>query len=192
MAEQAPDDVPRAPHPEWWERFRIGDRQVLADIYQQQFFRVRKAVAQVLREPADQDNVVHQMFADLVESAKLRCAYAGGDMGAWLVAIARHKAIDFARRQSRLVAYNEHEDTSATDSDHAPLRDFRADLDRFAQTQPLERQRLLQLRFIAGLTQVEASDALCVPRSTLEAWEHQLKTELRRFLLDDPANGGGA
>ena len=185
MAEDAPDAAEDPARYRWLEQFRRGDRGLLSEIYQTHFERIRKAVARVLFEAADRDNVVQQLFADLVESAKLRQDYGGGDLGAWLCAIARHKAIDFGRRQSRLQAIDGNE--FVHDEGQESLREFRADLERFADTLPLERQRMLQLRFIEGLTQVEASLRMHVPRTTLEDWERQMKVDLRLFLL-----GGGS
>lgn len=193
MAAQTPDHAQAFTSGRWLEQFQRGDRQRLSEVYHQHFTRVRKAVARVLSDPADRDNVVQQLFADLLESAKLRRDYAGGDFGAWLCAIARHKAIDFGRRQSRLVGIND-QTVGAFDEGEEPsqLHEFRRDLERFANTLPVERQHMLKLRFIEGLTQMEASQRLGVPRSTLEDWERQAKMELRLFLLADDAAGCGS
>lgn len=157
--------------------------QVMSEIYATQFERVRRAVRKVLREPADQDNVVQQLFADLVAERKLRESYDKGDIGAWLCAIACHKAIDFGRRQARLIAFDETAAVQATLPRVGPLDDFKQDLQRFAQAQPHEKQVLLRLRFVEGLTQNEVATQMNTPRSTVETWEHQLKQELRVFLL---------
>ena len=187
MTNEAPEHAELRGDGCWLERFRRGDRSLLSEIYHAHFTRVRRAVSRVLGEPADQDNVVQQLFADLVESAHLRRNYDEGDFAAWLCAIARHRAIDFGRRQARLVTIDDAEiRAGALHQPDAPLRDFRSDLERFALTLPLERQRVLKLRFIEGLTQVETAQQLGVPRSTLEDWERHIKADLRAFLL-----GGG-
>lgn len=190
MPVQAPDEVQDLARNRWLERFQCGDRGLLSEIYHAHFAQVRRAVARVLAEAADRDNIVQQLFADLVESTKLRKSYAGGDVAAWLCAIARHKAIDFGRRHARLQTIDEH--ALCQDDTEAPMREFRADLERFADTLPTERQRMLKLRFIEGLTQVETSELMRVPRSTLEDWERQMKAALRLFLLGGGPQGRGA
>ena len=55
----------------------------------------------------------------------------------------------------------------------APLSDFRQELERFARGLSDDRRRLLELRFVLGMTQVEAAAELGMPRSTLEDWERR-------------------
>jgi RNA polymerase sigma factor (sigma-70 family) len=165
--------------PDWRERFLRGDKDVIEDIYRTTFEEVRRAAGSVLREPADRDAVVHEVFLELISSRDLRESYRGGQMGSWLGAIARHQSLDFARRESRLT------DLSAIDeaTDRGdPLQDLRRELARFAADLDPERQRLIQLRYIEGMTQMEAAAVLGKPRSTLEDWEHQFKRALRAHL----------
>ena len=89
-------------NPQWDADFRQGDREVMESVYRSTFAAVRRATGKILREPADCDSIVQQVFTDLVESRKMREGYAGGDLAAWLCAIARHRALDFARRERRL------------------------------------------------------------------------------------------
>jgi RNA polymerase sigma factor (sigma-70 family) len=172
--------VPPPPSDDFSTRFLRGDRDVFEQIYRDSFDTVRRAAGRVLREPADRDGVVQQVFTEVVSSRTLRATFRGGDLGAWLAAIARHKAIDFARRERRLADLSEAPEPAVTTG---PLDDFRQELERFARRLPEERRRLLELRWIAGMTQVETAGALKMPRSTLEDWERQLKKQLEAYLL---------
>jgi RNA polymerase sigma-70 factor (ECF subfamily) len=172
--------VPPPPRDDFATRFVRGDRDVLEQIYRDSFETVRRAAGRVLREPADRDGVVQQVFTEVVSSRSLRATFRGGDVASWLASIARHKAIDFARRESRLADLSEVPEPSATPE---PLDDFRRELERFARRLPDDRRRLLELRFLAGMTQVEAASAMGMPRSTLEDWERQLKRALEAYLL---------
>lgn len=155
----------------------------MEQVYRETFAAVRRAAGRVLREPADRDGVVQQTYTELVSSRRLRESYQGGDMAAWLAAIARHRSIDFARRERRLTDLSQvQEATAAAD----PLEDFRLDLNRFASRLDPERRRVLELRFVTGLTQVEAAARLGMARSTLEDWEHQIKRLLADHLLGAP------
>lgn len=135
----------------------------------------------MLREAADRDAIVHQVYVELIGDKGLRASYAGGDLGAWIGAIARHRALDFARREQRLVDLSEA--PPATTEVAGPLEELRRALEHCARQMPPERRRLIELRFVLGMTQVEAAAELAMPRSTLEDWEKQVKRELRRQLL---------
>jgi RNA polymerase sigma factor (sigma-70 family) len=179
----SPDDASAgaAASDDFAARFVKGDRAVLERVYRQSFEGVRRAAGRVLREPADRDGVVQQVFTEVVSSRALRATFRGGDLTSWLAAIARHKAIDFARRESRLTDLSAVPEPAVSEG---PLDDFRHELERFASQLPAERRRVVELRFIAGMTQVEAAAELRMPRSTLEDWEKQIKQALERYLLD--------
>jgi RNA polymerase sigma factor (sigma-70 family) len=153
----------------------------MESVYRTTFAVVRRAAGKILREPADCDSIVQQVFADLVASRKMREGYAGGDLGAWLCAIARHRALDFARRERRLTDLDAAGEPAASTD---PLEDFRQELGRFAETLDPERRCVLELRYLAGLTQVEAAARLGMPRSTLEDWERAIKRQLAVHLRD--------
>jgi RNA polymerase sigma-70 factor (ECF subfamily) len=172
--------VPPPPRDDFATRFLRGDRDVLEQIYRDSFEAVRRAAGRVLREPADRDGVVQQVFTEVVSDRRLRATFRGGDLGAWLSGIARHKAIDFARRERRLTELSEIPEPAVAPG---PLDDFRHELERFARRLPDDRRRLVELRFVAGMTQVEAAGALGIPRSTLEDWERQIKRALEEYLL---------
>jgi RNA polymerase sigma-70 factor, ECF subfamily len=149
---------------------------------------VKRAAGTVLHEPSDRDAVVHEVYVQLLESRALRKSHRGGQMSAWLGAIARHQALDFARRESRLV------DLSAIDqaaSKVDPLDDLRREIVRFASRLDPEKQQLIRLRYVEGMTQMEAAAVLGKPRSTLEDWEHQFKRALAAHVAGKrPANDG--
>jgi RNA polymerase sigma-70 factor (ECF subfamily) len=171
------------PDTSWEARFRRGDSEVIEAVYRETFESVRRSAARVLREPADRDAVVHEVFVDLVSSRRLRESYRGGALAGWLGAIARHRALDFARRESRLTDLSALDETAAAVD---PLVDFRRELERFASRLEPEKRQVLELRFLAGMTQVEAAARLGMPRSTLEDWERQIKRLLHEHLLGEP------
>lgn len=167
-------------------RFVRGDSSVMEQIYRLSFETVRQAAGRVIGDLADRDAVVHQVFAELIASRALRARYQGGDLGAWLRSIVRHRALDFVRRERRLVPLDADQDRAEAQGE---LADFRQDLERFAGGLAPSRRELLRARFIEGLTQVEVAERLGMPRSTLEDWEKQMKADLRAFFAD-PARGG--
>jgi RNA polymerase sigma-70 factor (ECF subfamily) len=174
--------------PSWHARFLRGDKDVIEEIYRDTFNEVRLAAGSILRDPADRDAVVHEVFLELISSRHLRESHRGGKMGAWLGAIARHQAIDFARREKRLTPLSDlNEPTTTVD----PLEEIRAEIVRFATRLDPQRRQLVELRYIAGMTQMEAAAALGMPRSTLEDWERQLRRALHDFLSIGEGQGQG-
>ncbi len=152
----------------------------MESVYRTTFAAVRRAAGRILREPADCDSIVQQVFTDLVGSRRLRETYGGGDLAAWLSSIARHRALDFARRERRLTDLESAgEPASAADQ----LSEFRHELTRFALTLEPSKRKVLELRYVDGLTQMEAAAQLGMPRSTLEDWEKQIKRRLEAHLL---------
>jgi RNA polymerase sigma-70 factor (ECF subfamily) len=160
---------------------------VIADVYRQTFEQVRRAAGRVLREPGDRDAVVHEVFTELCSSRRMRESYRGGEMAAWLGQIARHRAIDFARREQRLTDLSALEQPAAAAPD--PVAEFRSELERFAARLDPQRRQVLELRYLAGMTQVEAAARLGMPRTTLEDWERQIKHLLHEHLLGEPGAG---
>jgi RNA polymerase sigma-70 factor (ECF subfamily) len=159
---------------------------VIEEIYRATFEEVKRAAGTVLREPADRDAVVNEVYLQLLSSRELRESHRGGAMGSWLGAIARHQALDFARRESRLTDLSV-VDEAVTKTDHA-VEDLRRELVRFAARFEPERQRLIHLRYVEGMTQMEAAAVLGKPRSTLEDWEHQFKRALHAHLHGNDSN----
>jgi RNA polymerase sigma-70 factor (ECF subfamily) len=167
-----------------------GDRGVMERVYRETFEATSRAAGRVLAEPADRDAIVQAVYVDLLESRSLRASWRGGELGAWIAAIARHRALDYARRESRLAPLpDDGVDAEPSRGDVDRLLAFRADLERFAATLEPRRRELLRLRFLEGLTQVEAAARLGVPRSTLEDWEKQIKASLRERLLGREDDG---
>jgi RNA polymerase sigma-70 factor (ECF subfamily) len=161
---------------------------VIEAVYRETFAAVCRTAGRVLHEPADRDAGVHEVFTELCSCRRLRESFRGGGeaISGWLGGIARHRAIDFARRENRLT------DLSAIDEPVAAadgLAEFRQDLERFATRLDPQRRLLLELRFVAGMTQVEAAERLAMPRSTLEDWERELKRQLQEHLLGAAEEG---
>jgi RNA polymerase sigma-70 factor (ECF subfamily) len=168
--------------PAWRSRFLAGDRALIEDIYRATFEEVRRATARVLREPADRDAVVHDVFVEILSSAQLRESYRGGHLSAWLGAIARHHALDFARRQSYLTELSAATAGAEMAAKVDPMDELRREVIRYAAGMHPERRRMVELRYLEGRTQMEAAAILGKPRSTVEDWEHQFREAFRGFL----------
>lgn len=82
------------------EQFHRGDRPQLELVYRTHFEDVSRTVARVL-SGVDHENVVHDVFASLLADRSVRERFTGGSMAAWLVTIARNRALDVLAVQGR-------------------------------------------------------------------------------------------
>ena len=186
-----PAPVPRAPRagpavPVSLADFHAGSREAFAIFYRDHFATVDRAVSRILGG-ADKETVVHEVFLRLMTKRELRLAFQGGSMNAWLAAVARNHAIDYARHQ-RL------EQPAGAEADPPDVTEDPADVERRAEARILvERFRrdhlppkwaaVFELRFLQHIGQEQAARQLGIGRTTLAYREHCIKRLLRRFVL---------
>jgi len=174
-------------HAGWLERFHAGERAVLDEVYRAHVDTVHRAASGVLGG-ADLETVVHEVFFKLMSNADLRKSFHGGDLGAWLVVIGRHHAIDYVRRRSREEPAGL-EVAGSADAVHAGVG-ARAEaallIEKFcADVLPPKWRAVFEARFVQHLTQTEAASALGVHRTTLVYQELRIRRLLSAFLLEE-------
>lgn len=171
---------------EWVDRFYAGERQVLEEVYRENFQHVHTVVGAVL-QGADRETVIHEVFLRVIHSESFRRSFHGGDLGAWLAVVARNQAIDYARRRSREspVGVDLGRDV-ADDSRTEGAAEARLLIDRFRrEVLPPRWQAVFEARFLHNLTQSEAAEKLGTHRTTLAYQELRIRRLLRKFLLED-------
>jgi RNA polymerase sigma-70 factor (ECF subfamily) len=169
----------------WVADFHRGDRDTFEKLYREYFQTVDGAVSSVLAG-ADKETVIHDVFCQLMMRAEVRSAFRGGSFRAWLGTLARNRAVDFHRRRKL-------EQPMGTDPEafagaletrsFEPKAEARLVLERFSGTLPEKWRRVFQKRFVEGLEQQEAADALDMSRTTLAYQEYRIRRLLRRFVL---------
>ena len=181
----APPSSRRRTEDRWLADFHRGDRETFEKLYREYFQTVDGAVSSVLAG-ADKETVIHDVFCQLMTRAEVRSAFRGGSFGAWLGTLARNRAVDFHRRRKL-------EQPMGTDPEafggaletrsFEPRTEARLVLERFSGTLPEKWRRVFQKRFVEGLEQQEAADALDMSRTTLAYQEYRIRRLLRRFVL---------
>jgi RNA polymerase sigma-70 factor (ECF subfamily) len=167
----------------WLAGFHAGHTATIAAVYREHFDLVRSAVAAVL-SGADRETVIHEVFFRLLSVEKLRRGYQGGSFSSWLFAVAKHQAIDYARRRAR-----ETPDGLVPTSDGSVVHierqlEARVLIQQFQrEVLPAEWHGVFEARFIRQLDQREAAHSLGIPRTTLLYREHRIRKLLRAFLL---------
>ncbi|MBC8132688.1 MAG: sigma-70 family RNA polymerase sigma factor [Deltaproteobacteria bacterium] len=171
---------------DWLARFHAGERAVTEEVYRGFLDTVDRGVAGVL-QGADRETVVHEVFLRLMTDAALRQAFHGGDLGAWLLVIARNHAIDYARRRNRETPSGLEVSAPQSSPDALACRaEARLLLDRFwTELLPPKWRGVFEARFVRSLSQTEAAIELGVHRTTLMYQELRIRQLLREFLLED-------
>jgi RNA polymerase sigma-70 factor (ECF subfamily) len=164
--------------------FHRGERGVLERCYRAHFRDVERAAGAVLRGVADRENVVHEVFSRLLSDEALRRNFTGGSMAAWLHTVARHQALDYARKYARDVPPTaEVEDASRVLhlEDQLAARDV---LRRFSAAVPAKWQPVFEACFVRRLDQRSAAVELGLSRTTLAYQWLRVKWLLDRFVLE--------
>ncbi len=167
------------------ERIALGDQQALAELYDRFSGPLYGTALRVLRDPAEAQDVVHDVFVTLWEKAA-SFETTKGSAFSWAVTLVRNRAIDrvrMRRRRAELLAESVPADlgyaessTTASGGESAVADDDARAVRAAVATLPLEQKRALELAFFGGLTQEEIARKLSEPLGTVKA-------RIRRGLL---------
>ena len=171
------------------ERMARGDADALADLYDRHAARVYSLALRIVRDAGDAEDVVQEVFAQAWRQAS-RYTASRGAVTAWLLTLARSRAIDRLRaRRARPEAQGA--DTAATElADLAPpvdwqylsaeqIRLVRAALEQL----PFLQRVAIELAYFDGLTHVEIAARLEEPLGTVKTRIRSALTKLRESLV---------
>jgi RNA polymerase sigma-70 factor (ECF subfamily) len=165
----------------WLARFHAGDRAVLAQVYEDHFDNVYRAVGRIVSD-IDTDSVVHELFLRLLSNETTRQGFRGGSLAAWLTTLGRNQAIDFLRRYRHEVGLAEAEEDSTSRDESAA--DAKWLIDRFrAECLPEKWAAVFEARFLQQLSQREAAAALGLSRTTLAYQELRVRRLMQKFFI---------
>jgi RNA polymerase sigma-70 factor (ECF subfamily) len=171
--------------PDLAARIKRRDPQAMADLYDRYG---RLAFSLILRIVRDRE-----MAEDLVQETFLRVwtrahAFDGerGALGAWLLAVARNRAIDYLRSSDGRMARSSYEivevenpalfsnlEKEVVSADHARrIREALAKLDANQRT-------VIELAYFEGLSQTEMAGKLSQPLGTIKTWVRAALKKLR-------------
>jgi RNA polymerase sigma-70 factor (ECF subfamily) len=169
----------------WLANFHDGTPEAMGVFYRDHFATVDAAVGGIL-QGADRETVVQDVFARLMSDRRLRLAFQGGRLTAWLRTLSRNLAVDFARhrtfeRPDGLVPGQERADT------HEVLeRRVEANvlIERFRRNcLPPKWSAVFEARFVRQMDQAAAARHVGINRTTLAYQEYRIRSLLRRFAL---------
>lgn len=165
-----------------------GDERALADLYDAHAAAVYSLALRITRNPADAQDVTQDVFVQAWRSAS-RFDASRGNLAAWLLMMARTRALDRLRRERRRPA----DLTGPDDFDRIP--DALPGVDLVAATKqeadraraalaslPAEQREVVELAYFEGLTHSEIAARTSQPLGTVKTRIRSAMQELRATL----------
>ncbi len=167
---------------QWIAAICLHDEQALCALYDATLPRVYGLVLKIVRKPALAEEVVEDTFFQVWRQA-LRFDPVRGVPMAWLLGMARSRAIDSLRREARFQNQGSGNDDSTVAVDPAPTTDElldvargHADLHHALTLLNAQPRQLVALAFFRGLSHEEIAQQTQLPLGTV-------KSQIRRALL---------
>ncbi len=165
-----------------------GDEGGLAELYDRHSRLVFSLALRILQNRADAEDVVQEVFAQVWTQAR---RYEGerGSVAAWMLMMARSRAID--RLRARRARPETGGQTPATQNvaDLAPTQDLlllsNEEVTKLRQALdglPAVQRAALELAYYEGLTHVEIADRLSEPLGTIKTRIRQAVIKLRESM----------
>jgi RNA polymerase sigma-70 factor (ECF subfamily) len=175
----APDEAQLA---EWIARIAEHDERALGCLYDATLPRVYGLVLRIVRRPDLADEVVEDAYFQVWRQA-LRFDPARGGAQTWLLSMARSRAIDRLRSESRFAATSlDAEDAPQFDGNAPPVDELlaaargHAELHRALMQLQAQPRQLVALAFFRGLSHEEIASQTALPLGTV-------KSQIRRALI---------
>jgi RNA polymerase sigma-70 factor, ECF subfamily len=169
------------------KRLKSGDPQALAEIYDRYGRVAYSLILHMVRDAAIAEDVVQETFLRVWSRARGFDAERGAFV-AWLLCIARSRAIDYLRsasgRESKAVEWEEVEHPSLyiyTERDILASDKARVVRAALLKLAPQQRE-VIELAYFGGLTQTEMAERLGQPLGTVKTWMRTALKNLREEL----------
>lgn len=171
------------------ERFAAGDPDALREAYDAWGGTVHRFATRMLPTRADADDLTQQVFIE-AWNARERYDPRRGALPAWLLGIARHRAVDRLRAGARRPEEPEgvNHDSGALDAELERIAD-RLTLGAALRGLPRSQREALELAFYEGLSHGEVAERMDVPLGTVKSHIRRGLDRLRRALEEETAGG---
>jgi RNA polymerase sigma-70 factor (ECF subfamily) len=168
-------------------RLQAGDRSALSPLYDRYTPLVYPVLLRILAERADADDALQETW---VQAWRTAPSYDlnRGTVAAWLVAVARTRALDrvrsaTSRRRGETAAEVETSVGVTDDPLAAPEhRQLSERVRRALGALEPKHRRVLECAYFDGLSQAEIATRLNAPVGTVKSWTRQALTRLRNLL----------
>jgi RNA polymerase sigma-70 factor (ECF subfamily) len=174
----------------WIERIVDRDERALCALYDATVSRVHGLVLRIVRRPQLADEVVEDAFFQVWRQA-VRFDAARGRAMTWLLSMARSRAIDALRAESRHDHDELEAEPAAQPGAHQPAGDEllelargHADLHRAMMLLSAQPRQLVALAFFRGLSHEEIASQTAMPLGTVKSHIRRALIALREHLGD--------
>ncbi len=151
-----------------------GDQSALAALYDRHATPVYSLALRIVRRPEDAEDVTQQVFTQAWQSSA-RYDASRGVVAAWLLMIARSRALDFLRRRNPARAGTSDDDVLSAIPDTDPSVEYvvatREQVDRVRaaiEALPEDQRVAVELAYYDGLTQTEIAARISTPLGTVK------------------------
>ncbi len=155
-------------------RMAAGDQTALADIYDRHATSIYSLALRIVRRPEDAEDVTQQVFMQAWRTAA-RYDHSRGAVAAWLLMMARSRAIDCLRRRAAARSDEANDAQLAAIPDPGPSVEYvvatreqtehaRTALDRLSP----EQRQAIELAYYGGLTHSEIAQQTATPLGTVK------------------------
>lgn len=169
------------------ERCARQDQEAFAALYDQTASRVHSLVSRILGNPADAEEVTLDVYLQAWREA-CRFDARRGSVSAWLLTIARSRALDrlrsHASRQKRESAPVDFEHPSHEPSPEvlSAMSEERRTVAAAIAALPAEHREVIELAYFRGLSQSEMAERLELPLGTVKTRVRLGMMRLRDFI----------
>lgn len=164
------------------DRVRIREREAMAEIFNRYSGLVYSVALRVLKDNGQAEDVTQEVFFQLWRSPD-HFSFSRGPLPAWLLVVARNRAIDFLRQRRPGTTVEEVMVASATELQTEADRGILMQrVRRIIGDLPQEQQQSLQMAFFEGLTHSEIAEKTGQPLGTVKTRIRSALTSLRKRL----------
>lgn len=166
------------------ERLQRRDPQAMAELYDRYGRLAYSLILRIVRDSGTAEDLVQETFLRVWNRAQGIDAQKGA-LGAWLLAVARNRAIDYLRsaggRMRNALALEETEHPSLyMDLEREVLNSDRARrLRRALEKLDAHQRSVIELAYFEGLSQSEMAERMGQPLGTVKTWVRTALKHLR-------------
>jgi RNA polymerase sigma-70 factor, ECF subfamily len=158
------------------ERVRRGDQSAMAEVFDKYGRAVYSVALRILKDSGHAEDVMQEIFFQVWRNSE-SFVQGRGSLGAWLVVVARNRAIDMLRRRKPTDSVEDVVLAApfnlAADAEHNSVMEK---IHKVLQDLPTEQQRSMELAFFEGLSHSEIAEKTGDPLGTV-------KTRIRLALI---------
>jgi RNA polymerase sigma-70 factor, ECF subfamily len=191
---QAPEHDDRAIELELLARVAKREREAFEQLYDRYANILYATAMKFLKEDADAQDVVQDVFIQIWDKAKLYDPAKGKPL-TWALTMTRNRSIDRIRAIQRRTRLRDDFEKETVADESAGVREALSGVDASEKSQILrdavgrlspEQRKVIELAFFGGLTQSEVADRLGEPLGTVKARARRGLMKLKEILGTQP------